>query len=339
MFVDAEHGARQQAFRARLADSGVTTATVTSPSELETALLQALVELAREDAQRPGRAAGGPVWSVPPLRGDEVERAEVAKALVAAVLAPDAGAVGVTTGLVGAGGFGKTTLARMVCHDPRVRAEFSDGVAWVGVGEDASGPQLAGSIISVARLFDPQAPEVTGPLAAGATLERVLEGRRVLLVIDDVWSRAQVEPFLLGGEHVVRLFTTRQQGVLPEQVAAVRVDEMTDAQAHALLTAGLAELPAAPIAQALEVTGRWPVLLSLVHGTVNDAVRAGGNAEAELREVLAALRADGITALDVANPSQRSEAVTATIEVSLRRLTPDDRSRYEELAVFGALLH
>jgi hypothetical protein len=118
-------------------------------------------------------------------------------------------------------------------------------------------------------------------------------------------------------------------------VAPVRVDEMTNAEAHALLTAGLAELPVALIAEALEVTGRSPVLLSLVHGTVGDAVRAGGDAEAELQDVLAALRVEGITALDVANPSKRSEAVTTTIEVSLRRLTPDERSRYEELAVFG----
>ena len=85
-------------------------------------MLHALVELPR--TARRARAAGqpGPVWSVPPLRGDEVARPELAEALVAAVLAPDAVAVGVTTGLVGAGGFGKTTLARMVAHDPRVRA-------------------------------------------------------------------------------------------------------------------------------------------------------------------------------------------------------------------------
>ena len=38
------------------------------------------------------------------------------------------GAVGLTTGLVGAVGFGKSTLARMVAHDPRVRGAFGGGM-------------------------------------------------------------------------------------------------------------------------------------------------------------------------------------------------------------------
>jgi hypothetical protein len=49
MFADLEYGARQQAFRVRLAESGVTTATVTSTGELETALLQALTALPRPE--------------------------------------------------------------------------------------------------------------------------------------------------------------------------------------------------------------------------------------------------------------------------------------------------
>ena len=76
------------------------------------------------------------------------------------------------------------------------------------------------AVLPLDQLFDPGAPEVTDPQAAGGVSGRVLAGRRVLLVVDDVWSTAQVEPFLVGGDAaasstVVRLFTTRQPGVLP----------------------------------------------------------------------------------------------------------------------------
>ena len=64
LFRDLEFGARQEAFRARLPDSGVTTATVTHPGELETALLHALVELPRPSA-RAGASGQRPMWSVP----------------------------------------------------------------------------------------------------------------------------------------------------------------------------------------------------------------------------------------------------------------------------------
>jgi WD40 repeat protein len=333
MSEDPKIAGRQEEFRARLAECGLTTAVVSTPDGLETALLHALVELPQGKGAI--RDLAGPVWSVPPLRGDEVARPELAEALVAAVLAPDASTVGVTTGLVGAGGFGKTTLARMVAHDPRVRVEFAGGVVWVTIVEDAAGPDLAAKLISAARLFDGDAPEVTDPIAAGGVLGRVLQGRRVLLVVDDVWTSGQVEPLLIGGDRVVRLFTTRQRGVLPESVVPVRVDQMAEVEARQLLTAGLPALPSALVTDGLDATGRWPVLLSLVHGAVRDAVRNGADPAGELEEVLAGLRAEGITALDPTNPSDRGRAVAATIEVSLLRLTPDERARYLELAIFG----
>jgi hypothetical protein len=95
LFRDAEFGARQEQFRVRLVECGLTIAGVTSPAELETTLVQAL--LTSPEQAMTERQVAGPVWSVPPLRGDEVARPELAEALISAVLATDAVAVAVTT--------------------------------------------------------------------------------------------------------------------------------------------------------------------------------------------------------------------------------------------------
>jgi hypothetical protein len=49
---DAPYGARQDEFRRRLAESGLTTPIVTTLAELETKLYQALVELRRTAPRR-----------------------------------------------------------------------------------------------------------------------------------------------------------------------------------------------------------------------------------------------------------------------------------------------
>ena len=54
---------------------------------------------------------------------------------------------GETVVLHGTGGFGKTTLALSVCHDPDVFAAFDCGVLWVTLGEQ---PQI---VIELERIY------------------------------------------------------------------------------------------------------------------------------------------------------------------------------------------
>jgi WD40 repeat protein len=330
LFQDVEHGGRQEAFRNSLPDSGVTVTAVTSPDGLETALFQALVTL---DGGGTDRATGSrePVFAVTPSRGDEVERPELMVELLAAVTRPGAA----VTGLWGAGGFGKTTLARLLVHRDDVRQHFLDGVVWVTVGEDTSGPDLADKLTNVICLLTGERPGLTDPVAAGAQLGHALGGRRMLLVVDDVWTSDQMEPFLIGGPQAARLFTTRIRGVLPDLAQPVVVGEMDHHEAQQLLTAGTTGASRDAVEGLLAATGRWPVLLGLVKAAVRADLNSGRRAEESMREILHELHTRGPTALDVTDATERHTTIARTIEVSLSRLTPQEQARYVELAVFG----
>ena len=65
---------------------------------------------------------------------------------VVAALRRRAGTVGITTAVHGAGGFGKTTVAKMVRADRRVLRRFGGRVHWVTLGRDVGRQALAGLV-------------------------------------------------------------------------------------------------------------------------------------------------------------------------------------------------
>lgn len=84
-----------------------------------------------------------------------VPRPEEFGRLKAAVLGASSGAaVGLTTALQGAGGYGKTTLANALCRDEDVRFEFSDGIVRVEIGKDRA--DVIGVIVDVIEKLHPK---------------------------------------------------------------------------------------------------------------------------------------------------------------------------------------
>jgi WD40 repeat protein len=278
-----------------------------------------------------GAGTPRPVFAVPPPRAGDVARSGLSGQLLDRLTAAGSGGVG----LAGAGGFGKTTLARMLVHDRRARESFGDGMVWVTLGQQVAGAELAELVNNLCESLAGRKPLHTDPLQAGAQLGRALGERRILLVVDDVWSTSQLEPFLVGGPNTVRLVTTRQLRVLPQGVDTIDVNAMTSLEARQLLTAGLGPVPGDLVARLLDATGRWPVLLGLVNGAARTDVTHGARPDQALADIRDQLEADGIAILDVADPDHRDRAVSATLEVSFARLAPAERDRYTELAVFG----
>lgn len=271
----------------------------------------------------------------PPPPADFVARPEELGALRAALL-KDADqqvrAVAITAALRGAGGFGKTTLARVVCGDPQIRAAFPDGILWITLIEHPG--DLTGRVQDLVVALSGERPAFATCEAAGARLAELLEPRRCLIVVDDVWNAAHLEPFLAGGPRCVRLITTRHHDTLPRGARSVRVDAMRPAEAMALLAAGLPALPPEAVGVLASRLGEWPVLLRLVNRALHEQIGLGRSADAALAYVEQGLAEEGLTAFDVANPQARDQAVAATIGVSLAFLDTDERERYAELAIF-----
>ena len=139
--------------------------------------------------------------------------------------------MGITTGLYGAGGFGKTTLGPMACADRRVRRWFGGRVYLVTVGRDVRGAaDIALKVNDVIKLVTGEDASFTDPQLAGQHLGSVLDaGPRRLLVLDDVWEPEQLAPFTLGGRQCARLVTTRVPELLAGRGLPVRVDQMSEA--------------------------------------------------------------------------------------------------------------
>ena len=274
-------------------------------------------------------------------RPDEVNQ------VVAALLREGGGTVGITTAVRGAGGFGKTTIAKMVRADPRIVRWFRGRVYWVTVGRDTGRQALPGLVNGlIAQLEPDRAVTFTDARQAAGHLAAVLaKGPRRLLVLDDVWTQEQLAAFPVAGR-CARLVTTRIPSLTANNSVPVRVDQMLDAQALAVLGYGLPRLPPAVAAGLLAETGRWPLLLRLVNkilaGQASLQPDIGAVAEDLLGRLCAggALEVDELTGaagqqLDVADPDQRAKAVRATIQASTGMLGPAERRRLAELAVFA----
>lgn len=302
--------------------------------------------LLRRAEQRQARYADDPPPpGAPPLPGWVVDRPAEVRRAVSALRRGRPRAVGITTALHGAGGFGKTTLADLVCSDRRVRRHFNQRIYHITIGRDVSTrAAIAAKANEMAGFITGQTPAHEDPRRAGEHLGRLLDERpRCLLVIDDVWDESQLAPFLIGGRACVRLVTTRVPGALPDGSVPVLVDQMSAEQARRLLTWELPALRDELADDLLAVTGRWPLLLRLINRILHEAGAGASDVNAEAARLLysllnygpTAVDSDQYTALDLSAPDERKRAVGATMRAGTQLLGPGGEDRFAELGIFA----
>ncbi|MER6089346.1 AfsR/SARP family transcriptional regulator [Streptomyces bluensis] len=208
--------------------------------ELQQRILQADPALAEPSAPLTPEPAAAPVRpaqlpaTVPDFTGRTSFVSELSEVLASASAAE--GRVMAVSALAGIGGVGKTTLAVHVAH--QARGAFPDGQLYVdlqGAGTRAAEPEtVLGAFLRALGTADEAIPD---SLEERAALYRsVLDGRRVLVLLDNARDAAQVRPLLPGTEGCAALVTSRVRMVDLAGAQLVDLDVMSPEEALLLFT-------------------------------------------------------------------------------------------------------
>ncbi|MFH8990801.1 BTAD domain-containing putative transcriptional regulator [Streptomyces sp. NPDC017940] len=204
--------------------------------ELQQRILQADPALAEPSAPA-AEQAGGVVKpaQLPATVQDFTGRAAFVKEL-SDILSTAEGRVMAVSALAGIGGVGKTTLAVHVAH--AARTHFPDGQLYVdlqGAGPRAAEPEtVLGAFLRALGTADSAIPDSLEERAA--LFRSVLDGRRVLVLLDNARDAAQVRPLLPGMEGCAALVTSRMRMVDLAGAHLVDLDVMSPDEALQLFT-------------------------------------------------------------------------------------------------------
>ncbi|MET9610554.1 BTAD domain-containing putative transcriptional regulator [Streptomyces sp. NPDC006512] len=297
-------------------------------SDLQQRILRADTELARAEDPAPA-AAPVPVRpaqlpaTVPDFTGRTPFVSELGD-----ILAGAGGRVMAVSALAGIGGVGKTTLAVHVAH--AARPHFPDGQLYIdlqGTEPRPAEPEaVLGSFLRALGTPDSSIPD--SPADRAALYRSLLDGRRVLVLLDNARDAAQVRPLLPGTGGCAALVTSRVRMSGLAGAHLVDLDVMSPDEALQLFTRIVgAERVGAERKAALDVV--------CACGFLPLAIRIAASRLAARRtwtvSVLAAKLADERRRLDELQAGDL--AVKATFELGYGQLEPAQQRAFRLLGL------
>ncbi len=288
----------------------------------------------------------GKPFQVTPLPRHFVPRPEVIEPLRSSLLTTPRSGILAISALHGLGGIGKTILAQALTYDAEIQACFVDGVLWATLTQEPDvlselkkwiDAVIRYSVGAVNPWFDP--PSVD---AAVSYLRSLLMDKTFLLVVDDAWELAHVEPFWQAASPTCQLLITTRRAQVAEELQAdlYRLDVMTPAHCLTLLSKHLnRQLQGAEEAQALqlaETVGYLPLALILVAARIRHGVPwpALNNA---LREEIARLKVLDCALDQLAGGEPKLAALLNLSLEALRVRTPEGEELWRAFLWLGVL--
>jgi WD40 repeat protein len=264
--------------------------------------------------------------SVPPRVANLIERPEALRALRDTLFAADGDRAVALTALEGMGGIGKTVLAQALFQDEVVRQAFPDGLVWITVGREPTF-DWDSKLREVARALGGVGDEV---VSAETLYRTTIAGRAALIVIDDIWNKAHLDPFVAESPRSRFLFTTRDASIARFSGAREHRVDLLEAPPARELLARWAGLEVAALPPAAEDILRECRGLPLALSTAGAMLR--GKAPVEWADTAGLLRKADLSAIEERLPPGYQGFFRA-IEVSVKALPAGMQRQYGRLAV------
>ncbi|MSV29911.1 MAG: glycosyltransferase [Bryobacterales bacterium] len=234
------------------------------------------------------------------------------------------------TAAAGMGGIGKTVLASLVMEDPDVQARFPDGIVGLTIGRQPPESQLHSEIQQIPTSFNASTEGWDRNTAYGR-IERLLQHKAVLIVLDDVWDVNDIGwmPHTLGDSAI--LITTRSAEIRTAIAGTeiVEADFLEPAEARELLAhrAGVAEENLPPEAAGiLSHCGGLAFAVSMAGAMLN-----GAEAWSDVVTLFSNSRIDEV---GLPQEYQKHKNIFDITHSSVEYLPERDRERYLACCVF-----
>ena len=181
--------------------------------------------------------------------------------------------------LWGPAGSGKTRLATRICQDEDIIDSFPDGVLWADADDPLALQKIVEAVTGVAIGTDTM-----------ASAKGLMQGRRYLMVVDNVCTPADYGQFNVLSGTCAFLLITRDLSVAGSSGSAVTLGSMQPEEAFELLSDGRwtrssnQEFPVAGTAVAQKLN-YWPQALSLARAALQEELALAGDEEKALLEL------------------------------------------------------
>ena len=254
-----------------------------------------------------------------------VQRNQLLDSIVAKLIEKDSmPSAGTTVNISGIGGIGKSTLAKALCHDLRLRNYFLDGFLWIRLGPIPLSPA-----IKLGQLYHllTNKTDVGNQFFFIDKLQGLVSNHlhKLLVIIDDVWEvpDALVYTQVFNGCKII--MTTRRGNVnklIPSKMC-ITVEQMSEEEAVELLNHDLPKkLSSDQVVTLAHKLHYWPLLLKLMHDyLLVYCAEQHMTMQQAINHIQEILKEKELNAFDV---DKYKIAVVAMVQSSIEMLTSDE---------------